>query len=282
MSKKKVVLLWGLPGSGKTTYAKEQAEEGVPKHSQKNKTSRIDLDSIARGFLGSRRTEREIQELTIGEIQNAIGSTYSRADTVILDGLITTNQSADKILSLVTKYVGEDLDFEIVFWEEDRETCRFNDRGRRSKDSKITIDNMILEEPSQNLLTKYKATMKKKKVVRKHPWQVWAAEQCLGESGFLESDTWCLGGTWGNCWGDHGTVSSTPQPASFREFDELLEKVCPNITFLQYKNIHNECVTTKTTLEWDYYGGSSEYARYVCDVMKLYELLVEKKLIEPE
>ena len=63
------------------------------------------------------------------------------------------------------------------------------------------------------------------------------------------------------------------------ELDNFLEKVAPNITFLQYKNITNGCVSTEEFSDGDYYGGTTYHLRYMLDVRKLYECLIEKEII---
>ena len=62
-------------------------------------------------------------------------------------------------------------------------------------------------------------------------------------------------------------------------FDELIERVCPNISFIQYKNIYRKCVTQKTRTDCDYYGGSKEKAWWECNLKDLYKILLEKGLI---
>jgi hypothetical protein len=59
------------------------------------------------------------------------------------------------------------------------------------------------------------------------------------------------------------------------ELDTLLEKVAPNISFLQYKKITNECISTKDFSEGDYYGGCVYYSQYVLDVKSLFDILKE-------
>jgi hypothetical protein len=61
-----------------------------------------------------------------------------------------------------------------------------------------------------------------------------------------------------------------------------MERVCPNMTFLQYKKVYNATVTTETKGEDDYYGGHVEYACYVCDIPKLYEMLKEMGVVAAE
>ena len=92
----------------------------------------------------------------------------------------------------------------------------------------------------------------------------------------LISNTWSLGGTYGSCWDDQlHSISAEPQPASFVEFDNLIEKIDPNIGFLKYKKIYNNCVEISTYRDHDYYGGSTENAQFKCDLKKLYNMLEE-------
>lgn len=68
----------------------------------------------------------------------------------------------------------------------------------------------------------------------------------------------------------------------FVELDSILEKVCPNISFLQYKNICNKIINSDTRSEGDYYGGSVTYGYKYFNVRSLYDALVEKGLYEIE
>ena len=68
----------------------------------------------------------------------------------------------------------------------------------------------------------------------------------------------------------------------FVEFDELIEQVCPNISFIQYKNVYRKCVVQKTRTDYDYYGGYEEKAWWECDMKSLYKILLEKGLITEE
>jgi hypothetical protein len=178
-----------------------------------------------------------------------------------------------------------ELIFEIIWWGEDREACKWNDRGRRHVNSAITIDNAPFEQPSQELALAFgipENRIVRKRVYRKPAWKVWAQENGLGNTDKLKSCSWSLGGTSGSCWDNElRHVSGEPQPASFSEFDSLLEQVCPNISFLAYKKLYNETVTTETSGEGDYYGGYVEHACYVCDIAKLYELLVAAGHVTP-
>ncbi len=68
---------------------------------------------------------------------------------------------------------------------------------------------------------------------------------------------WTVGGlTGGSCWGssaDHA-VNAEEEPA-FIELDTILEELCPQITFLQYKNLCNNLIETTKYTENQYYGN---------------------------
>ena len=90
----------------------------------------------------------------------------------------------------------------------------------------------------------------------------------------------------GSCW-----ESSDPEPYTRQEgyeeakrcfeekFDEILMDLCPNISFLQYKNIYNKCVKSTTTTSYEYYGNSTVYYILYCTVKNLYDILMDMNLI---
>lgn len=241
---KTVELLWGLPGSGKTYYA-----EG------KKNCVIIDLDKLIK--------KQNFLEILIKRVKK------SKKD-VVIDGLITTNEFAEKILKEI-----KNCKIKIIFWEEDRESCLFNDKGRRKLNSETSIKNLPLEVPENGLLKRYSAKLVKMRVVRKPEHIVWLQEKGVSE---LKSERWCLGGTYGSCYGHSGVIEPSDQLISFREFDDFLLGICPDLSFLKYKKLYNETVSVETEWEGDYYGGNVSYARYVCDLSKLYYLLKELNL----
>lgn len=283
-TQKKITLLWGLPGSGKTYYALENCTPARG-YSPQPRTIHIDVDELWRleKNYGSGKK-------LVNVIAQRISDYSHNADSFIVDSLLTTNQAARDIFMAITTLLGDkfELLFEIVWWSPNVEDCLHNDRGRRAVDSRITIENIVFEEPSKELIEEWnmKKRVTRKRVVRKPNWQVWAEESGIWFSksdkakDTLKSDTWCLGGTSGSCYGnDLSPVSAGPQPTSFKEFDDLLEKVCPQISFLQYKKLYNHCVTTDTESHGDYYGGNVEYGFYICHLPKLYEMLVKMGIV---
>ena len=90
---------------------------------------------------------------------------------------------------------------------------------------------------------------------------------------------WSMGGTYGSCWDDiQRQVSGDIEP-EFTEIDEVLEKLCPNITFLQYKLLMGKLLNVDETNEGDYYGGSIAYGMKYIRIRELYNYLKEKKFI---
>lgn len=75
------------------------------------------------------------------------------------------------------------------------------------------------------------------------------------------SEQWITGGEWGgNCWdGEPSSYGPTPdQEPEFTHLDTILEKVSPNIGFLQYKKLMTK-VSYKNTTSYEYYGNHTSY-----------------------
>lgn len=267
-------ILWGLPGSGKTTYANNIGQ----KH---HGTVVIDVDSI-------NKYEKANLPRVISEMVLRMGN---KNNIVIVDGLFTTNGFVHKLTEQILKDSEKknlSIEFVVVWWKKDIETCLHNDKGRRKKDSKITIENLPFEIPDQKILTNVKSIIAKD-VIAKPESKVFVDEYANAtETDYwskvgrqvLRSGSWCLGGTCNSYDGHTSRVDAEPQPTTFEELDELLMKLCPNITFLQYKHIFSKAVTTMTHEDRDYYGGCKQFAQFQCDLDVLYEKLREFNLIE--
>lgn len=283
---KSLVILWGLPGSGKTTYAQELA----PNHNQRYRSS----DAV---IVDGDRYRSYKGDAFINTIAGEIRDYANRVSTkcVILDCLLTTNADAIKLLLAIKEAMNANhpyrsphninfngLTIKVVWWKKDIASCLHNDRGRRQKDSTITIMNMPFEEPSENFLKDFVNDVVCKEVVRKPDWKVWSEENGCGHSHLMKSDEWSLGGSCGCIGGGTYPVSAEPQPISFKEFDDVLERICPTITFMQYKKLYADCVRTETRGDSDYYGGSTEHACFVCDLEILYKGLVGLGAIKGE
>jgi predicted kinase len=286
MSKKKgkrqikVIVLYGLPGSGKTYFSKSYNHIPV-----------IDLDAITTKIGGNKfavfsKLNKEFDK------KITYRSFHSVTDAVVIDGLITTNQQLRDIIdSLTVEFAQYQLVFELVYWNEDRETCLYNDKNRRKVSSEISIKNLPFEKPDLQLFPELsQKRVRAMKVVKKSPaiaWITdllkkldkgdWEIEQVVETLKFTSSE-WYLEGTWGHWDGSSGTISPET-PLEFDEFDLLLEIACPNISYLNYKKLKSNCCELVESDTSDYYGGSSSKMCHACDVQKLYDALVEMKMI---
>jgi hypothetical protein len=91
--------------------------------------------------------------------------------------------------------------------------------------------------------------------------------------------TWCLGGTYGNCWNDNvGTVSTDIEP-SMKELDDFLMKSYPNTSFMQYKKIES-IIDKSVRNESDYYGGRTQEGEKTVSFNALQDVLVSIGLEE--
>lgn len=265
---KRVTILWGLPASGKTTYAEALRVEAEKDYSNRNKLKIIDVDQLDRSSWNNRSLKEKIAE----SIENAIVATH-----IVLDGLITTNSAVIELCKYVSqKLPRHKLAYEIVWWTKDTESCLHNDQGRRKLNSEATIRNQRFEEPDYLRLQDFvQNRIKRMEVIRKPQSQVWAERLGLDKGKLLKSNTWSLGGESGSCYGERHRIDPEPAPANFKEFDDLLEGICPDIKFMHYRRIYNETVVVKDKEEHDYYNTHFSKAWYECDLTKLYALLCE-------
>jgi hypothetical protein len=72
---------------------------------------------------------------------------------------------------------------------------------------------------------------------------------------------WVTGGiTGGSCWGGENVRSRSGElEPNFDGLDRILEEICPNITFLQYKRICQDIVKEDDYTQNEYYGNCTEY-----------------------
>lgn len=271
-SKINITILYGLPGSGKTYFATKM-NSSIPT---------VDLDAIA-------KTQANNKFAVLSELGKQVDASlhcYSNYNlqSVIIDGLITTNAQLRDVIDALTAYLTKyQLVFKLVYWEEDRDACLHNDEGRRGISAEISIKNLPYEKPDFQLFPELsQKRIQSMNVVRKSPAITWISEilrslnydekniAYITDSMKLRSDTWSLGGTWGDCWGNSGTTAADT-PIVFEEFDLLLEAICPSITFLKYKKLVNECCSIEQNYQTDYYGGGITYAYHICDLQKLYD-----------
>lgn len=77
----------------------------------------------------------------------------------------------------------------------------------------------------------------------------------------------------GSCWGDKPEGYTEEPPANrFKVLDLVLEKLKPNITYLQYKKIDN-LIHNNSETQYEYYGNSTDYKVEYIILSELEELL---------
>jgi hypothetical protein len=282
MSKVEINILMGLPGSGKSTWR----IKNEPTESRRMYVSSFCCDD----YMWNDNYEYNYGRYkTIPDIVKRYLDINNNSNFICIDGLFTTNAQIQEVIDVVHTRLPKfrnDEDFVIVIhhWKEDREACLFNDKYRRELSSETSIKNLPLEDPKNyefDSILKIKIVYHD--VVRKTVYEgVFEPLSAFNKfDGILTSNSWTTGGTWGNCWGDKGECEPEPQP-EFEEFDRLIERVAPNITFMKYKRLYSECVEILNDYECDYYGGRRTTARYRCDLKKLYDMMEEMNLIEAE
>lgn len=264
----KVLILMGLPASGKTTFAKDLVRASY------SEIKYIDFDEILQHY----------KDKAINELSNL---SY-RNKTFIIDGLIHTNEQLSKVITaLIENKKLEEI--EVHYWKENREQCLINDTNRRTLSSKTSIKHLVLDTPD---LTELKllfenTSIKLHEVAIKPDWVIFGDKHHLGISfnqPYLQSDEWSTGGSYGNCWNDSIDVYEADEPLTeFKEFDDLLTTICPDISFLTYKKLKQISCSLGERHEKDYYGGNgSNYAYHKCNIEVLYNELVKLELIKPK
>jgi hypothetical protein len=208
---------------------------------------------------------------------------------MILDGLFITQDDVEWVISVylnnpkfTDKYTVEKIVVDV--WMVDKEACLWNDRARRDVRPVSSELSIRIMEPERidikAIENKFgvKTKLELHSVIRAPEYKVMIAENSLTniEEKYMDSQTWCLGGK-AYSWRGEESVLYAEDPLNFDEFDELLERICPNLTFLQYKKLYAKCVSKEMRSSRDYYTDARE-GYWRCDLEKLYEMLDEMGL----
>lgn len=250
MRKKNVIITYALPGAGKTTYLKNNY----------SRYSTLDVDNIQKD--GIDWVQKRIKEHL----------TNRREDNFALDILIATNEDLISIIEVI-KSTGIEFNISVIVFSEDRKNSLKNDLYRgRNKNAQTTINTMPYTPINKELYDKDMKFIYVDTYVLTD-WQDKIKELNLSvrDDKYLTSDSWSLGGRGGNCYGDRWDIT-VENPCEFKELDELLEKIKPSITFLEYRKLERECVTIEEYDSGDYYSSSTS-ARWKCDLEILFSII---------
>ena len=287
-----IEILVGLPGSGKTHYAEEHGAH-VDEYWNGTTTSK-DVSYVNFDFKDYKG--KSIKKVLGERFIHIINDDHAyivknhNTDHWIMDGLFLTNEVQKELVSAIVnnKCINRPIKIQFVYYKEDRETCLFNDQNRgREQLANITISNATYEKPNIEALKvdfpNIEFTIIEKEIYKMNLYDCkFKIHGHYADKDKMRSERWTTGGSWGSWTGESGTISPEPQPTVFQEFDDLIESLCPNITYLQYKKLYGQCVTIEEESESDYYGGTQYYSYFECDLKKLYEMMVEMNLIDLE
>lgn len=271
-------ILCGVPGSGKTFYANNY------RNAHNCYTTIVDFDEIKKKY---------------GNNSEKISSVipYKIQSFVFADGLFLDNNDVEWVIDIflnspsILQGKAEITKVVLDVWEKDTEACLWNDTGRREETSTYSILDFNINIKMKGLREKYPYILfgKENHKVIKKPIGLCLVKYCDSSKIYynyydktkrypkFRSRTWSLGGT-SYGWDGNLYPINAENPENFDEFDNLLLKICPDISFLMYKKLYNASVTQESQSMRDYYADGSE-GYWECDMNKLYEALVELSLL---
>ena len=95
---------------------------------------------------------------------------------------------------------------------------------------------------------------------------------------------WSIGGiTGGSCWDDgaedqHHSYTSDETEPDLDDLDTILLAICPDISYLQYKQVTKDIIETKSWSQNEYYGNCTNYMSKSISLKALFGKLVKMKI----
>lgn len=286
---KKIILTVGLPGSGKTTFCKNYL-----KYNENIRVNHIEFDKYRITTYGKKLN---FENILLNRMNEKLDEVLV-IDTLLLDNNTVIN--AIEVLKDTLESINE-IEIEIHYWNIDRDSCLHNDRGRRKEDSSITIKNANLEEINIELVKQAtfleKISLITHDVKKKSKLQLtldfldYDIKEVIDEYGgnednkrYFYSKEWLVRGTQryyiNDNWDSEYIKLDTEEAImEFKEFDKLLEQICPTLTFIEYKELLKICVDIEEYDEDDYYTYAT-YKRWRCNLEILEEYLKAKNYIK--
>lgn len=286
---KKIILTVGLPGSGKTTFC-----ENYVKNNKSININHIEFDKHRKTNYGK---NLNFENVLLNRMNEKID------EVLLIDILLLDNNTVINTLEILKDNLESinDIEIEIHYWNMDRESCLYNDRGRRKEDSSITITNAKFEELDIEFIKKStdleKISLINHIVKRKTRLQLaldllnYDVKEVVNEYSedadskrYFYSKEWLVRGTQryyiNDNWDSEYIKLDTEEAImEFKEFDTLLEQICPTLTFIEYKELTKACVDIEEFDKDDYYTYAT-YKRWRCDLQILEEYLKNKNYID--
>ena len=97
---------------------------------------------------------------------------------------------------------------------------------------------------------------------------------CLDSDNVLTVEWQKHGASGGNCWGDESRYFVSDELPATIDLEDFLERVCPAITFIQYKKLE-KLIEESTRESYEYYGNYTVYGTKKLDLNKVFEVLKE-------
>ena len=244
----KIILLYGLPGSGKTRWARRN---GCGEDVQV-----LDFDS-----------------------PDPFKNFKQEQHVYICDGLFLCNSDVISLISKFTSRLGiwfADI-LEIHYWRKDREACLWNDKLRnKERSAEVTIKNANLEPPDEKYLRESISvdTIKDIRVIEENVVNVGQGLlEKMDDLNYICSDeTWIAGGDVYNYRGERERLDPEEPPKFFKELEDILDDFSPEITRTDYKKIL-EKVEIDTKSVSDYYGGQEIQGFYKVNLRNVLDIL---------
>lgn len=302
---KTVNIMWGLPGSGKSHYVKEAIKNfysipGKRMHMvfalDYRTSTNAGYEFTSHGILGEHwvnHVERvKMLESHVRYSEKFLDDSKNPEYHVYVDVPCCTYKELKSVIEMLFNYFMKAEQVKVVYWEPDREICLYNDGGRREFTSRVSIKNMPFETPTASgvqqafmdmLNTSPNVTIQKMYVQRKAEWkhtfnsEIASKGEPILFNGKLTSTGYSLGGTCRDIMGEVSHIIEAEPMGTFDELDNLLERVCPTMTFLQYKKMFKELVSIEDRDAGDYYSDCRE-AYYEIDLSELYSWLNENNI----
>lgn len=306
---KRFVIAHGLPGSGKTTLLTRLCDEEV--NAEKDAIL-VDADCyMKQGY--SKAIPEAWRFAYYNKHHEDKTWNPDRDDTTIyVDALCTSTESVGGLIKAIVAYFVEcygwiNYDFTIYDFNEDRENCLRNNEFRAkinpARSAAITIQRADYEKVDNekliSIIEQYAADEYKPIAVTTHilPATVWKYEDSspieriranvmdaanmsggIIKNGILYGEGWITSGREWSYTGAEWSVG--PEEArEFVEFDKILEFVCPEISFLNYKKIKSEICKHNEYRESDYYA-SYEKTQWMVSINDIVNTLLKYKIIE--
>lgn len=302
-----IVLMWGLPGSGKThfvreTYLKNNGRKVYTSVNPYGSTVILALDYKVRAVNGKVNlvpVEDTVYSMTmtperrLREFESSLNSveklfTSGKVSTVVVDTPCCSYEYFRTIVGKISEMLLYADVIDVEAFEENREICKVNDYGRRNIDSRFSIDSMPFDFPTADSLSEIvrsaigdrnvRVVVNKHSVFQKDTWKNImqkylrdAGEEFIPDS-ILKSESYSLGGT---IYGIGGEVTHQVEGepmGEFTELDDLLVDLCPELTFVLYRQIKSGLVKIVEQDDSDYYSRCSS-VHYEIDLAQLYEFL---------